>query len=148
MSTLKILTAENEILHKTCKPVTRFDEDLWTLLDDMKATLSSAKGVGLAGPQVGVLKRVFVIDVNGCVFEVVNPRIVKTSGTQCGPEGCLSIPGKFAEVTRPKFATVEFFDRYNNKMTLSGSDLLARALLHENDHLNGILYTDLLKGKN
>lgn len=147
MSTLKILTFENEILHKVCKPVVHFDENLWNLLDDMKQTLLSKEGAGLAAPQVGVLKRAFIVYVNNDFFEVINPKIIKTSGTQCEQEGCLSIPGKYAKVTRPKFVIVEFVDRFGNKITLSGNDFLARAICHENDHLNGILYTDLLKGK-
>jgi len=147
MSTLKILTFENEILHKVCKPVVHFDENLWDLLDDMKETLLFNKGVGLAAPQVGVLKRAFVINVNSCFFEVLNPKILKISGSQCGQEGCLSIPGKYADVTRPNFVTVEFVDRFGKRMTLCATEFMARAILHENDHLNGILYTDLLKGK-
>ncbi len=148
MATLKILTYENDLLHKVCKNVTHFDENLWSLLDDMKQTLHASSGVGLAAPQIGVLKRVFIIFVNNNFFEVINPKILKTSGSQCSQEGCLSIPGKFAEVTRPKTVSLEFFDRFGNKLTLSGSDLLARAILHENDHLNGILFTEYLKGGN
>lgn len=148
MSTLKILTYENELLHKVCKNVLKFDENLWNLLDDMKQTLLASSGVGLAAPQVGVLKRAFIIFVNNNFFEVINPKILKTSGSQCSQEGCLSIPGKYAQVTRPKTVFLEFFDRFGGKITLSGSDLLARAILHENDHLNGILFTQHLKGGN
>lgn len=147
MSTLKILTYENELLHKVCKPVIKFDDNLWNLLDDMKETLLTSGGVGLAAPQVGVLKRVFIVNVNNSFFEVINPKILKTSGSQCGQEGCLSVPGKYANVTRPNFVMVEFVDRLGYKMTLSATDFMARAILHENDHLNGILYIDLLKGK-
>ena len=145
MALRKILTQENEILHKVCKPVVRFDENLFTLLDDMKETLEKANGVGLAAPQVGVLKRLFVISVNNCYFEVINPRIVKTCGKQTGPEGCLSVPNKFENVTRAKTVTIEFEDRFENKMSITASDLMARAFLHESDHLDGILYVDLLK---
>ncbi len=146
MATLKILTKENEILRKISKSVTKFDENLWTLLDDMKGTLTASTGVGLAAPQVGVLKRAFIIMVNGSFFEVINPKILKTSGSQCGQEGCLSIPGRYENVTRPNFVCVEFFDRFGNKMTLSATDFMARAILHENDHLNGVLFIDHLRG--
>jgi len=141
----KILTQENEILRKVSKPVVKFDDNLHELLDDMKQTLEKSTGVGLAAPQVGVLKRVFVIMVNNCYFEVINPKIVKTSGSQCGQEGCLSVPGRYDNVTRPKIVTIEFVDRFNNKMSLTACDFMARALCHENDHLNGVLFIDYLK---
>lgn len=144
MAQLKILTQENEILRKTSKVVTKFDDNLYKLLDDMKETLIKSKGVGLSAVQVGVLKRVFIINLNNDFFEVINPKIIKTSGRQCGEEGCLSIPGKYAEVVRPKTVTIEFVDRFNNKMTITANDFMARAFCHENDHLNGVLYIDLI----
>ena len=147
MALRKILTQENEILHKTAKPVVNFDENLHELLDDMKETLEKSGGVGLAAPQVGVLKRVFVIMLNNCYFEVVNPKIVKTCGTQIGEEGCLSVPGRYEKISRPKQVTIEFFDRFGNKMVLTAVDFMARALCHENDHLNGILFTEYLNKK-
>ena len=148
MALRKIITIENDILRKVSKPVTRFDESLWDLLDDMKETLIKSTGVGLAAPQVAVLKRVFVLMVNESYIEVVNPKIVKASGSQSGPEGCLSIPGKQCSVTRPNKVTVDFFDRYGNPMSLTAVDFMARAICHENDHLDGVLYVDHVKPKN
>ena len=148
MALRKIITIENDILRKVSKPVTRFDESLWDLLDDMKETLIKSTGVGLAAPQVAVLKRVFVLMVNESYIEVVNPKIVKVSGSQSGPEGCLSIPGKQCSVTRPNKVTVDFFDRYGNPMSLTAVDFMARAICHENDHLDGVLYIDHVKPKN
>ena len=148
MALRKIITQENDILRKVSKPVTRFDESLWDLLDDMKETLIKSTGVGLAAPQVAVLKRVFLLMVNESYIEVINPKITKVSGTQTGPEGCLSIPGKQCNVTRPNKVTVDFYDRYGNPMSLTAVDFMARAICHENDHLDGILYVDHVKGKN
>ena len=148
MALRKIITQENDILRKVSKPVTRFDESLWDLLDDMKETLIKSTGVGLAAPQVAVLKRVFLLMVNESYIEVINPKITKVSGTQTGPEGCLSIPGKQSNVTRPNKVTVDFYDRYGNPMSLTAVDFMARAICHENDHLDGILYVDHVKGKN
>ena len=145
MATRKIVTIENEILRKKSKEVTRFDESLWELLDDMKETLEKSGGVGLASVQVGVLKRAFVISVNNCYFEVINPKIVKMSGSQTGLEGCLSIPGKQAKVTRPNKVTIEFVDRFNFPMTITTTDFMARAFCHEYDHLDGVLYIDHIK---
>ena len=148
MALRKIITQENDILRKVSKPVTRFDESLWDLLDDMKETLIKSTGVGLAAPQVAVLKRVFLLMVNESYIEVINPKITKVSGTQTGPEGCVSIPGKQCNVTRPNKVTVDFYDRYGNPMSLTAVDFMARAICHENDHLDGILYVDHVKGKN
>ena len=148
MALRKIITQENDILRKISKPVTRFDETLWDLLDDMKETLIKSTGVGLAAPQVAVLKRVFILMVNESYIEVINPKITKTSGVQTGPEGCLSIPGKQCNVTRPNKVTIDFYDRYGNPMSLTAVDFMARAICHENDHLDGVLYVDHVKGKN
>ena len=147
MAIRKIITEENPILRKTSKEVKDFNENLWDLLDDMKETLIHAKGAGLASPQVAVLKRAFIVMAQEDYIEFVNPKIVKVSGSQCGQEGCLSIPNKFAQVTRPNKVTIDFQDRYGNPMSLTASGFMARAILHENDHLNGVLYTDLLKDK-
>lgn len=147
MAIRQIITEGDDILRKVSKPVTSFDDKLYELLDDMKDTLEKSGGVGLSAVQVGVLKRVFVISLNNCYFEVINPKIVKSSGSQCGQEGCLSIPNRFEDITRPKFVTVDFVDRFGNKMSLSATDFMARAICHENDHLNGILYIDYLKKK-
>lgn len=145
MAIRNIITEENPILRKISKEVKIFNEGLWELLDDMKETLIHAKGVGLASPQVAVLKRVFIIMVDEDYIEFVNPKIVKVSGSQCGQEGCLSIPGKFAEVTRPNKVTIEFQNRYGAPMSLTATGFMARAICHEFDHLNGVLYIDLLK---
>ena len=142
MAIRKIITQENDILRKKSKIVKDFDENLWELLDDMKETLTKAKGAGLASPQVGVLKRVFIIMVNEDYIEFVNPTIVKTSGSQTGSEVCLSIPNKLCKVKRPNKVTIDFFDRYGNEMSLTATGFMARALSHENDHLDGILYID------
>ncbi len=146
MALRKIITLENETLRKVSKPVKFFDESLWELLDDMKETLIKSTGVGLAAVQVAVLKRVFVISVNNTYFEVINPTITNKEGTQRGPEGCLSIPGKQCSVTRPNKVTVEFFDRFGNPITLTATEFMARAICHEYDHLDGILYIDHTKG--
>ena len=147
MALRTIIKEGNEILRKVAKPIKYFDEDLWALLDDMKETLLKSTGVGLACPQVGVLKRAFVINLNGAYFEVINPRIVKVEGKQCGQEGCLSVPNRFEEITRPRKVTIEFVDRYNNPMSLTAVDFMARAFCHENDHLNGVLFVDLVGKK-
>ena len=145
MAIRKIITEVDDILRKVSKPVTSFNDALYDLLDDMKETLDKSRGVGLSAVQVGVLKRVFVLSLNNCYLEVINPKIVKTSGSQCGQEGCLSIPGRYEDISRPKTVTVQFVDRFENKMSLTASDFMARAICHEFDHLNGILYIDYLK---
>lgn len=149
MALRTIRTQGDPILGKICKPVAAVDDKLRILIDDMLDTMYEACGVGLAGPQVGILKRIFVIDVseNGdepLVF--INPTIVKTSGTQTGEEGCLSIPGKQGTVTRPGYVKVRAFDEDMNEFELEGEGLLARAILHENDHLDGHLYVEKVVG--
>ncbi len=144
MATRKIVLTGDDILRKRSKEVTAFDQKLATLLDDMKETLYKNDGAGLAAPQVGVLRRVVVIDVGeDSYYELVNPVIVKTDGMQSGPEGCLSVPGEFGIVERPNEVTVEGYDRNGKQYTLSGTGLLARAICHEVDHLNGQLFTDI-----
>lgn len=144
MATRKIVLDGDEILRKKSKEVTAFDEKLATLLDDMKETLYKNDGAGLAAPQVGVLRRVVVIDIGDeNYYELVNPIIVKTDGMQSGPEGCLSVPGEFGIVERPNEVTVEGYDRNGKQYTLTGTGLLARAICHEVDHLNGQLFTDI-----
>ena len=145
MALRKILTEENDILRKASKKVVNFDENLWELLDDMKETLLHSTGVGLSAVQVGVLKRVFVINLNNQYFEVINPKIVKREGKQKGQEGCLSVPNRFEDISRPKTVTIEFVDRFNFPMTVKATDFMARAFCHESDHLDGILFTDYLK---
>ena len=137
------------ILNKTCKPVAQISDRIRELIDDMFDTMYEANGVGLAAPQIGILKRIFVIDVSEegnepMVF--INPRIVKTSGTQTGDEGCLSVPGKTATVTRPGYVVVEAYDENMEKFKLEGEGLLARAIMHENDHLDGHLYVEKAEG--
>ena len=132
MALRKIVTVGDPILTKKCRPVTKFDDRLATLLDDMFETMHDANGVGLAGPQVGILRRVVVIDAEDEDIELVNPEIVSVSDeTQTGLEGCLSLPGKWGIVTRPLRATVRAQDRYGDWYEYEGEELLARAFLHE-----------------
>ncbi len=142
MAIRNILTDKDPVLRKKSKPVTVFDEKLDELLDDMKDTLYKANGAGLAAPQVGILKRVVVVWVHNMYIEMINPEIIKTEGTQCGDEGCLSSPGIFKPVTRPNVVTVKALDRYGYEFTLTGEELLARAICHECDHLDGVLFLD------
>jgi peptide deformylase len=147
MATRIIRTSEDEILKKKCKPVNEINERILTLLDDMAETMYEANGVGLAAPQVGMLRRVVVIDVGDGLIELINPVILEQSGVQQGNEGCLSVPGKQGVVTRPDHVKVEAIDRDGDKFVMEGDGLLARAFCHEIDHLDGILYTDLVEGE-
>lgn len=147
MATRIIRTSEDEILRKKCKPVGEISERILTLLDDMAETMHAANGVGLAAPQVGILRRVVVIDVGDGVIELINPVILEQSGIQQGNEGCLSVPGKQGCVTRPDHVRVEATDRDGDHFIMEGDGLLARAFCHEIDHLDGILYTDLVEGE-
>lgn len=133
---------EDEILRKQCKEVKKFDEKLGILLDDMYDTMTKAEGVGLAAPQVGILKRVVVIDIGEGKIELINPEIIETSGTQKGAEGCLSFPGLFGEVERPNYVKVKAQDRTGRWFIAEGEELLARAICHECDHLNGHVFTE------
>lgn len=144
MAVLDILQFGDETLRQKCEEVTEFNEELWELLDDMAETMYEAGGVGLAAPQVGVLKRVVVIDTDDKhgLMELVNPVIVAIKGKQREPEGCLSYPGKSGYVVRPAKVKIKAQDRYGRKRVYVGSGLLARAFCHETDHLNGILYSD------
>ncbi len=144
MALREIVKFGEDILRKKCRPVTVFDEKLWTLLDDMKETMQQAQGAGLAAPQVGILRRVCVIDVRDKhgVIELVNPEIIETTGSQTGGEGCLSAPGEWREVERPATVTVKAQDRNGNEFTMTGEGLLARAFCHETDHLDGVLFID------
>lgn len=132
----------DEILTKRCREVDVIDARIIELLDDMAETMHHADGVGLAAPQVGVLKRVVVIDVGDGVLELINPEIVSIGGTQQVPEGCLSVPGRYGEVIRPAKIVVNALDRHGNRFEVMGQDLLARALAHEIDHLDGHLFVD------
>ena len=134
----------DEVLRKVCKPVTQMTDRLSTLIDDMFDTMYEANGVGLAAPQVGVLRRIVVIDVGeGEPLTLINPVIVESDGEQVGAEGCLSLPGLQGEVARPQHVICKALDRDMKEITVEGEDLLARAICHELDHLDGILYKDL-----
>ncbi len=133
---------DDEILRKISKKVDVIDDRIWTLLDDMKDTMHEAEGVGLAAPQVGVLRRVIIVDVGDGLIELINPVLVFEAGAQIDEEGCLSLPGKAGCVQRPKKVIVRALDRKGNTFEITGTDLLARALCHEIDHLNGVLFTD------
>ena len=148
MATRKIVTLPNPILREKCRVVDKFDQNLATLIDDMIETMFKANGVGLAAPQVGILKRVAVVCVDGeKIYELVNPVIVKESGKQIGPEGCLSVPGRQGEVARPEKITVEAQDRNGNKKVYKLSGFIAVAFCHEIDHLNGTIYIDKVIGE-
>jgi peptide deformylase len=141
----RILTADEPIMRERTKKVSMFDGSLHRLLEDMLETMRDAPGVGLAANQVGVPLQVAVIEIDGNVTELVNPEIVKGSGEQIDWEGCLSIPGYVAEVTRAARVTVKARDRHGKEFRVKGEELLARALQHEIDHLNGKLYIDYLE---
>lgn len=145
MAIRKIFTNDAPCLRKVARPVKNFDAHLATLLDDMKETMYKAEGVGLAAPQIGVLKRVCVIDCRDDIgyIELVNPRIVAYSGEQEGPEGCLSFPGRRGWVVRPNSVIVRGFDRFGNEVEYKGNELFARAVFHETDHLDGKVYIDI-----
>lgn len=147
MATLKIVEMGDEILRKKCKEVTEITPKIITLLDDMKDTLIKANGVGLAAPQVGIVRRIFIIDEGAGdgehkIIEFINPKIVKTKGHQEEVEGCLSVPGQYGVTSRPMTVTVEATDRNGNRFSYTGTGLYGRCLCHENDHLDGILYVD------
>ena len=145
MALRNIVTQGDPILNKKCRPVTEFDEKLANLLDDMFETMHNANGVGLAGPQVGILRRVVVVDVGDDVLELVNPELLETEGEQEGPEGCLSVPGKYGLVKRPYKAKVRAQDRNGDWFEVEGEELIARCFCHELDHLDGIVYTEVME---
>jgi len=132
----------DEILRKKCRTVDVIDEKIITLIDDMIDTMYEADGVGLAAPQVGILKRIAVIDIGDGVIELINPTIISTEGVQCETEGCLSFPDKYGKVERPAVVTVEATDRNGEVYQITADDLLARALCHEIEHLDGKLFVD------
>lgn len=145
MAIREIRKEGDEILNKKCKEVKVFDKKLHILLDDMYETMTKAKGVGLAAPQVGILKRAVVIDVGGGKIELINPEIIEQSGTQYDSEGCLSVPGIFGMVERPMYVTVRAQDRDGKWFKIKGEALLARAMCHEAEHLDGILFREHVK---
>ena len=144
MGIRRILNHREPALHMTCKPVVKFDDRLHKLLDDMHETLEESGGVGLAAPQVGILRRVVLVDNGEEVLELVNPTLVETDGEQVGAEGCLSVPGKYGLVKRPYYAKVRAQDRFGEWFEADGEELTARCFCHELDHLDGILYTQVM----
>lgn len=142
MAKRNIVKIGDDVLRKTCRTQLNFDERLHQILDDMQETMYAAEGVGLAAPQVGILRRFCVIDVGEGIIELINPVITEREGSQTGSEGCLSIPNRYEEVTRPMKVTVRAQDRFGQNFTVTGEGLLARALCHEIDHLDGVLYID------
>ena len=148
MGLRKILTDKDPALHKVCKPVTAFDGKLHKLLDDMRETLIDSNGVGLAAPQVGILRRIFLVDVGldgNEIIEFINPEILETDGEQEGAEGCLRVPGKYGLVKRPYWVKVRAQDRYGDWFEAEGEELIGRCFCHENDHLDGIVYTQVME---
>lgn len=148
MALRNILTKEEPLLYKTCRPVTVFNERLHQLLDDMADTLRQANGVGLAAPQVGVLRRVVLVietnvpeDKEEYIIELINPEIIESSGVQNGAEGCLSVPGEYGLVERPMYVKVRAQDRNGEWFEVEGTGLTARCFCHELDHLDGIVFT-------
>ena len=143
MAIRKIVTQGDEVLTKKCREVTEFNERLHDLLEDMADTLEESGGVGLAAPQVGILRRVvLVINDEEEIMELINPEIIHTEGEQTGPEGCLSVPGKFGMVTRPNFVRVRAQDRFGEWFEAEGEELTARCFCHELEHLDGHLYVE------
>ena len=145
MGIRKILTDKDPALHKVCKKVEVFDKKLHKLLDDMAETMDDANGVGLAAPQVGILRRVVVVDTGEGILELVNPELIATDGEQEGAEGCLSVPGRYGLVKRPYIAKVRAQDRDGNWFEAEGEELIARCFCHELDHLDGIVYTEVME---
>lgn len=152
MAVRNIVLDSNPLIRKQSKTVTEFNKSLWELLDDMYETMTKQDGLGIAGVQVGVLKRVVVIEINGMKLELINPKIISAFGEQCEVEGCLSVRNISGYVKRPKTVTISCVDRYNNPYEITGNNLLAKAFCHELDHLDGILFTDKMEktvvGKN
>jgi len=138
----KILTFGDEQLNKKCRTVEKIDDRIISLLDDMAETLYESGGVGLAAPQIGILKRICVIDIGEGLIELINPEIISVYGSEIADEGCLSVPGKYGKVERPTEVTVRATDRDGNEYEITGEGLLARALCHEIDHLDGIVFVD------
>jgi len=147
MAIRNIRTENDPILRKKSRVVESFDEKLWQLLDDMKETMEKAEGVGLAAVQVGILKRVVVINVGDGLMELINPQILETEGVQCSAEGCLSLPGKQGTTIRPMTVKVKAQNRNGNWCVYKGTELKAKAFCHEIDHLDGVLYIDKLASK-
>ncbi len=146
MALRQIRTEGDPVLNKICREVPAVTERISELIDDMLETMYEANGVGLAAPQVGILKRIVVIDVGEGPIVMINPKIIETSGEQTGSEGCLSIPGKAGIVTRPNYVKARAFNENMEEYEIEGTELLARAICHETDHLDGHLYTEIVEG--
>ncbi len=146
MAIRQIRVQGDEVLEKVCRPVKEITPRIATLIEDMIDTMYEYDGVGLAAPQVGILRRIAVIDVGEGPIVLVNPEVIETSGEQTGEEGCLSLPGKSGQVTRPNYAKVHAFNENMEEYEVEGEELLARALLHEIDHLDGHMYTEKVEG--
>jgi peptide deformylase len=143
MAKRKIVQYGDDTLRRVCRPVDKITPNILTLLDDMAETMRSADGVGLAAPQVGILRRIAVIETEpGQLIELINPKIIAMAGEQEGSEGCLSLPGQFGVVKRPMYVTVRATDRNGKEFEMNGSELLARAFCHEIEHLDGKLFID------
>lgn len=142
MAIRNIVQIGDEVLRRKAFEVTDFGPKTWELIDDMRDTLEKAQGAGLAAPQVGVLRRIFIVSVEEGVFEFINPKITSRRGSQYGTEGCLSVKGKWGDIERPKTVVVKYQDRHGDHHTLKASDFFARAICHEYDHLDGVLYID------
>lgn len=147
MARRNIVKMGDPLLRKICKPVDNFDTKLWQLLDDMKDTLDYAEGLGLAAPQVGMLKRVCIVEYDEKLYELVNPVLIRSKGKCIDNEGCLSVEGFRGLVERPKEIDIEYFDRNGKKVELHADGYFARVFLHEMDHLDGILFADKMKKK-
>ncbi len=142
MALRNIVKEGDEVLRKKCRAVDKIDDRILTILDDMAETLYDSGGVGLAAPQVGILRRIVVIDVGEGLIELINPEIIEKDGEVSDSEGCLCIPGKYGEVVRPAYVKVKALNRQGEEAEYEGTELLARAFCHEIDHLDGILYID------
>lgn len=146
MAIRTIRLEDDPVLSKKCRPVEKMTDKIHQLIDDMLDTMYEANGVGLAAPQVGVLKKIVVVDVGDGPIVLINPQILETEGEQTGDVGCLSVPGMAGEVTRPNYVKVKALNEEMEEFEIEGSELLARAFCHEIDHLDGIMYTSLVKG--
>lgn len=147
MALRKIRIAGDAVLSKNCREITEVTPKIMELIDDMFETMYEANGVGLAAPQVGILKRVVTIDTGEGPLVMINPKIVETSGSQTGEEGCLSLPGKSGIVTRPNYVKARAFDEEMREYEIEGTELLARAICHELEHLDGHMYTEKVEGE-
>lgn len=147
MALRQIRVMGDEVLTKVCRPIKEVTPRIIELIDDMLETMYEANGVGLAAPQVGVLRRVVVIDIGDGPIVMINPEIIETSGEQTGDEGCLSLPGKAGQVTRPNYVKARFYDENLDCYEIEGEELLARAICHELDHLDGHMYVEKVEGE-